>query len=51
MKELSDPNRVKIITMPGVRELGVCELTALLGVGQGLRQRLPEVQHLRKIMI
>jgi len=105
MKALSDPNRVKIITMLGVRELCVCELTALLGVAQptvskhlriledtglvsfrkegnwiiyrlnadqdqarimlglvgkwldkapeieGLRQRLPEVQHLRKIVI
>ena len=105
MKALSDPNRVKIITMLGVRELCVCELTALLGVAQptvskhlriledtglvsfrkegnwiiyrlnadqdqartmlglvgqwldkapeieGLRQRLPEVQHLRKIVV
>ena len=34
MKALSDPNRVKIITMLGVRELCVCELTALLGVAQ-----------------
>lgn len=105
MKALSDPNRVKIITMLGGRELCVCELTALLGVAQptvskhlrlledaglvcfrkegnwiiyrlnaeceehartmlglvgqwldktpevqGLRQRLPEVYHLRKIM-
>ncbi len=105
MKALSDPNRVKIITMLGVRELCVCELTALLGVAQptvskhlriledaglvsfrkegnwiiyrlnadqdqartmlglvgqwlgkapeieGLRQRLPEVQHLRRIVV
>lgn len=105
MKALSDPNRVKIITMLGGRELCVCELTALLKVAQptvskhlriledtglvsfrkegnwmiyrlnaeceaqagtmlalvgqwldqspeieGLRQRLPEVAHLRKIM-
>jgi len=105
MKALSDPNRVKIITLLGGRELCVCELTALLGVAQptvskhlriledaglvsfrkegnwiiyrlnaecqdqarsmldlvgrwldnapeiqGLRQRLPEVQHLRKIV-
>lgn len=105
MKALSDPNRVKIVTMLEVRELCVCELTALLGVAQptvskhlriledtglvsfrkegnwiiyrlnvecrgqartmlglvgqwldkapeiqGLRQRLPEVRHLRKIM-
>jgi len=34
MKALSDPNRVKIISMLGVRELCVCELTALLGVAQ-----------------
>lgn len=34
MKALADPNRVKIITMLGVRELCVCELTALLGVAQ-----------------
>ena len=34
MKALSDPNRVKIITMLGVRELCVCELTFLLGVAQ-----------------
>ncbi|MBU4177415.1 MAG: ArsR/SmtB family transcription factor [Desulfurivibrionaceae bacterium] len=34
MKALSDQNRVKIITMLGVRELCVCELTALLGVAQ-----------------
>ena len=106
MKALSDPNRVKIITMLGGRELCVCELTALLGVAQptvskhlriledsglvsfrkegnwiiyrlnaecrdqartmlelvgqwldnaqeiqGLRQRLPEVRHLRKIVL
>ncbi|MDG4476767.1 ArsR/SmtB family transcription factor [Thiovibrio frasassiensis] len=105
MKALSDPNRVKIITMLGVRELCVCELTALLEVAQptvskhlriledvglvsfrkegnwiiyrlndaceghartmldlvdqwldkvpevqGLRQRLPEVDHLRKCL-
>lgn len=34
MKALSDPNRVKIITMLGGGELCVCELTALLGVAQ-----------------
>lgn len=106
MKALSDQNRVKIVTLLGVRELCVCELTALLGVAQptvskhlrlledaglvsfrkegnwiiyrlnaecqdqaqtmlglvgqwlekapeiqGLQQRLPEVQHLRKIVI
>ncbi|MBU1405972.1 MAG: metalloregulator ArsR/SmtB family transcription factor [Proteobacteria bacterium] len=34
MKALSDQNRVKIISMLGVRELCVCELTALLGVAQ-----------------
>lgn len=34
MKALSDPNRVKIITILGGRELCVCELTALLGVAQ-----------------
>lgn len=34
MKALSDPNRVKIISMLVVRELCVCELTALLGVAQ-----------------
>lgn len=34
MKALSDPNRVKIISMLGVRELCVCELTALLEVAQ-----------------
>lgn len=34
MKALSDPNRVKILTMLGGRELCVCELTALLKVAQ-----------------
>jgi len=34
MKALSDPNRVKIIKMLGLRELCVCEITAILGLAQ-----------------
>lgn len=34
MKALSDPNRVKIVKMLGVKELCVCEITAVLGLAQ-----------------
>ena len=34
MKALSDPNRVKIMKMLGVRPLCVCEITAILGLAQ-----------------
>lgn len=34
MKALSDPNRVKVMKMLGVRPLCVCEITAILGLAQ-----------------
>ncbi len=34
MKALSDPHRVKIIKMLGVRELCVCEIQSALGIAQ-----------------
>ena len=34
MKALSDPNRVKIVKMLEVKELCVCEITAVLGLAQ-----------------
>lgn len=34
MKALSDPNRVKIMKMLQVKELCVCEITAVLGLAQ-----------------
>ena len=34
MKALSDPNRVKIIKMLKIKELCVCEITAILGLAQ-----------------
>lgn len=34
VKSLSDPNRVKILKMLEVKELCVCEITALLGLAQ-----------------
>lgn len=34
MKALSDPNRVKIMKMLGIKDLCVCEITALLGLAQ-----------------
>ena len=34
MKALSDPNRVKIVKLLGVKELCVCEITALLKLAQ-----------------
>jgi len=34
MKALSDPNRVKVMKMLGIRHLCVCEITAILGLAQ-----------------
>lgn len=34
MKALSDPNRVKIVKLLGVRELCVCEIQAALNIAQ-----------------
>ncbi len=34
MKALSDPNRVRVIKMLGVKELCVCEIKELLGLAQ-----------------
>jgi ArsR family transcriptional regulator len=34
MKALSDPNRVKVVKMLGIRPLCVCEITAILGLAQ-----------------
>ena len=34
MKALSDPNRVRVIKMLGVKELCVCEIKQLLGLAQ-----------------
>ncbi len=34
MKALSDPNRVRIMKMLGVKELCVCEIKELLGLAQ-----------------
>lgn len=34
MKALTDPNRVKIMKMLEVKELCVCEITAILGLAQ-----------------
>ncbi len=34
MKALSDPNRVKVMKMLGIRPLCVCEITFILGLAQ-----------------